>query len=148
MKLLLIGNGSSVTDVALGLRAAEVPLRIRSRLSSGLTLLREAPEAFSLVLVERNEEEDDCLKRRVLETGTLASVVLLGRPAVTEMVHAGTSEQRPPVCGLESTRDGTRRLRCALAQARACPDEHPSLAEAIEEKPLVLAYSAPCGARR
>lgn len=144
MTILVIGTQASTETAVRALEHAGTGIEHFGALDAAVARLAHAPRRFGLVLAESCG--DPCAERRFLDSIREATaevpVLLVREPGA----RIGLGDA-PPVCAIEQTDDGLQLLRCALARARAQPERQPALAEALGERPLVFAYSAPTKAR-
>jgi hypothetical protein len=146
MRILVIGDGELAAATHAALEGASAPVQTCRNLGAALAVLALAPQAFSLVLAESDGCSKNLLEQRIAATGSRAAVVILHAPAPPEAAFQGM-DARPALCGIEHNENGCQRLRCALAEARA-KAALPGPTAGIDPRPTILAYSAPCRARR
>lgn len=140
MTILVIGTRTATESAVRALQDADAQVEHVGAPEPAVARLAQAPARFGLVLAE--SEGDHCADRRFLDSIREAAadvpVLFVREPGL----QSGLGDV-PPVCAIEQTDDGLQLLRCALARARARPESQPALAEALGERPLVFAYSAP-----
>lgn len=143
MTILVVGARAAAESAVRALQEAGAGVEHFGSIEPAVARLAHAPERFSLVLGE--SRGNSCADRRILDSvrTAVAHVPVL---FLREAGDQGLGDV-PPVCAIEQTEDGLRLLRCALARARAQPERQPALAEALGERPLVFAYSAPAKKR-
>lgn len=144
MTILVVGTRTAAESAVRALREAGAGVEHFAAIEPAVARLAQAPDRFNLVLGE--SWRDACAERRFLdsvrEVAREVPVLLIREPGAQAEVG-----DVPPVCAIERTADGLQLLRCALARARAQPERQPLLAEALGERPLVFAYSAPAKGR-
>lgn len=144
MMVLVIGTRATTETAVRALDHAGGGVEHFGALEPAVARLALAPERYGLVLAE--SAGNACADRRFLDSVRAAAaeipVLLIREPGAP----AGAGDV-PPVCAVERTPEGLQLLRCALARAQAQPERQPALAEALAERPLVFAYSAPAKVR-
>lgn len=144
MTVLVTGTRAATEAAVRALQEAGAGVEHFGALEPAVAHLARAPERYALVLAE--SAGNACADRRFLDSVRAAAaeipVLLIREPGAP----AGAGDV-PPVCAVERTPEGLQLLRCALARAQAQPERQPALAEALGERPLVFAYSAPAKVR-
>jgi len=142
VKIMVIGDGSATLSLCARMRDTAVTdespvVHFRDPVQA-MRDLERGVHRYGWVLIESGG--DAYATAESLNARHAQLPVAVFDPTTDRQAATSTS---PPLCAVETTRDGLQILRCAMHCASVEPGGRESLRRAIDSQPVVFEYHAP-----